>query len=173
MAPSPPYNELDKSKKEIRLLVLEPGSADPIQCTFRQAFLTEDDKLGYETISYIWGHRIHDGKVTVGDTVLSIPISAERELRRVRRIDEKRAIWLNAVCIDQSNTSERSSQVAMMREIYLSSSTNLVLLGDGQENDTSAAEALAIVQSLFEEAKKETNDFNTWSETVHPDGHWL
>jgi len=37
--------------------------------------------------------------------------------------------WIDALCIDQSNVSERNSQVAMMREIYKASKRIIIWLG--------------------------------------------
>ena len=173
MEPSFPYRDLDHTRKEIRLLVLEPGSGlDPIQCKFEQAFLSGDTKPAYDTISYVWGDPAFRGSVHLGDYELSVPISAERSLRHIRLANRERTLWIDAVCINQSNIAERGSQVAHMREIYLGSIMNHILLGDG-EDDASASQALATVQLLFDEAQRETNNFATWRETVMPSGSWV
>ncbi|KAH9217334.1 heterokaryon incompatibility, partial [Leptodontidium sp. 2 PMI_412] len=37
--------------------------------------------------------------------------------------------WIDAICIDQNNTQERSAQVARMREIYSKAISPLIWLG--------------------------------------------
>jgi hypothetical protein len=111
--------------------------------------------------------------VYIRDYELEIPTSTERALKHLRLAKEERILWIDAVCINQSNLAERSSQVALMREVYLNSNKNNVLLGDGSEDDDSAAEALATVQALFDEAQRETDNFATWRETVMPNSSWV
>lgn len=44
-------------------------------------------------------------------------------------------LWIDALCIDQSNISERSQQVAQMGQIYKSASTVLVWLGKDEPSE--------------------------------------
>ncbi|KAJ8112922.1 hypothetical protein OPT61_g4827 [Boeremia exigua] len=53
----------------------------------------------------------------------------------MRREDGPRALWVDAVCIDQRNVQERSSQVRMMYKIYFQAEQVLVWLGQGGEPD--------------------------------------
>jgi hypothetical protein len=55
-----------------------------------------------------------------------------------------RFIWIDSICIDQSNISERSSQVRIMREIYRSCYCVYICLG---ESDT-AWLAMALFSEL-------------------------
>lgn len=50
------YRELDQTKKETRLIVIEPGyEQDPIRCVMRTISLLERPLPKYETISYVLG----------------------------------------------------------------------------------------------------------------------
>lgn len=39
-------------------------------------------------------------------------------LKRLRLQHQSRLLWVDAICINQDDTSEKSFQVAMMSEIY-------------------------------------------------------
>ncbi|CAO2647795.1 Nn.00g087170.m01.CDS01 [Neocucurbitaria sp. VM-36] len=47
---------------------------------------------------------------------------------------EIRYIWIDAVCIDQSNLHERASQVSMMTDIYARCTSSIIWLGDCAES---------------------------------------
>jgi hypothetical protein len=44
-------------------------------------------------------------------------------------------LWVDAVCINQQDTQEQSSQVAMMAEIYSGARRTIVWLGEGRDED--------------------------------------
>jgi hypothetical protein len=51
---------------------------------------------------------------------------------RVRQTSEARIIWTDAVCVDQSNTRERSHQVSIMGKIFKEAERVLVWLGNDE-----------------------------------------
>jgi len=50
--------------------------------------------------------------------------------------DQKRPLrlWIDAICIDQTNTQERNVQVGLMREIYSVAQRTIIYLGSGRKN---------------------------------------
>ena len=51
-------------------------------------------------------------------------------LKRLRQPTQGRIVWVDALCIDQDNVKEKIHQVAMMGDIYRSSSRVLIWLGE-------------------------------------------
>ncbi|KAI1180213.1 heterokaryon incompatibility protein-domain-containing protein [Nemania sp. FL0916] len=51
-------------------------------------------------------------------------------------------IWIDALCIDQSNVPERTAQVAMMRDIYAKSSRIIIWLGTAADRSDRAMDML-------------------------------
>ncbi|KAH6699714.1 heterokaryon incompatibility protein-domain-containing protein [Leptodontidium sp. MPI-SDFR-AT-0119] len=51
-------------------------------------------------------------------------------LRRLRRTNKTRTLWIDAVCINQQDLHEKGNQLAMMDRIYKQASRVLVWLGD-------------------------------------------
>ena len=66
-------------------------------------------------------------------------------LRRLRDPAVSRILWIDAICINQSDKNEKSHQVAMMGEIYSSCQKAIVWLGE--DLDTTKAGSKSIVAS--------------------------
>ncbi|KAI4864754.1 heterokaryon incompatibility protein-domain-containing protein [Hypoxylon rubiginosum] len=52
-------------------------------------------------------------------------------LKRFRRQKKPVTMWINALCIDQDDLTERSEQVKKMHELYLQAENVSIWLGDG------------------------------------------
>lgn len=95
----------------------------------------------FEALSYVWGTNTDGGLAHVTEravtecTALSssgtlcIGKNLAEALRHLRQTDSARTLWIDAVCIDQSSTEERSDQVAKMGSIYKSATRVVVWLG--------------------------------------------
>ena len=84
---------------------------------------------------------------------------ALRSLRLPRRT---RTIWIDAVCIDQDNLEEKSSQVSFMRDIYAHAQQLLIWLGEWPDM---AAVAFPVISKFaqFEECTGPANRENVQS----------
>ena len=158
-----PYRSLDPKQQEIRLLIVEPGiGADPIECSFRPRYLRAIFKPQYETVSYVWGDASIRATVRLEGQESDVPASSERVLRHFRCPNTQRLLWIDALCINQADTQERSNQVALMYKIYSNTTHNLVWLG---EDDNSTAEAaVACIRRLTNEMNAEV------ASTTNPKG---
>ncbi|KAK0651139.1 heterokaryon incompatibility protein-domain-containing protein, partial [Cercophora newfieldiana] len=119
---------LQRSQRNIRVLVLHPGSTSEIECDLVVADL--QDPKGYDAISYVWGPPTPTHPVTVNGTKLDIGHSLHVALTAFRLPDQPRRLWADAICIDQQNNEEKSWQVEMMADIYRHAQTVRVFLGD-------------------------------------------
>jgi hypothetical protein len=110
---------LDNKRSQIRLLVLHPGDwHDRISCDFQVVSL--DDRPTYAALSYVWGQDDPDNVADIGGCSMPIRPNLFNALRRLRAhaAGKDTTIWVDAVCINQTSMEERSSQVAMMGQIY-------------------------------------------------------
>ena len=137
-----PYEPLDKTQKVIRLLRLGPASShdEPIKCQFRVASL--DDSPHYEAISYVWGDAISEQTVEVDGMTFTVTANLDSLLRHMRFVEEERLLWVDALCIEQSNLEEKNNQVSRMRHIYGNASQVIVWLGEGWPGSEMAMEFL-------------------------------
>lgn len=65
------------------------------------------------------------------------PASAVKVLKRFRWPRTPRTLWIDVICIDQSNVSEKEQQIPLMGNIYSKSQGILVWPGD-EDDDTLA-----------------------------------
>jgi hypothetical protein len=79
-------------------------------------------------------------------------------LQRLRREDEVRIVWIDALCINQNDLDERASQVSFMREIYASARRVVVWLGS--DDDGLAHDAILLIAKVWEIATEELKPYN-------------
>ncbi|KAL5590981.1 hypothetical protein FOBRF1_014538 [Fusarium oxysporum] len=97
----------------------------------------------YEAVSYTWakgnGKREKDHAIFIGSRWDILPITENcfDALQNCRLDDQDRRLWVDAICINQSNISERTHQVGMMRYIYSTASRVLIYLGIGDSGSSS------------------------------------
>ncbi|KAI0442937.1 heterokaryon incompatibility protein-domain-containing protein [Xylaria telfairii] len=112
----------------IRLMHLHPGSeTDPIHISLVVTAL--DSVPDFESISYCWGSEQGKRQVTCDGASLSITNSLFTGLEYFRYADRSRTLWADAICINQADVVEKSSQVLLMPHIYSQATCTLVWLG--------------------------------------------
>ncbi|KAF4633974.1 hypothetical protein G7Y89_g4138 [Cudoniella acicularis] len=137
------YTPLKTDENEIRLVVLlPPNDSEEIVCRIIHKHMTDDD-VTYEALSYVWGSSedIHSiqlmGSVEEPESVTKHNFPVTKNLHEalclLRRPESCRVLWIDAICINQSDDAERSSQVALMRSIYSNAFHAVVYFGPEDE----------------------------------------
>ncbi|OCK74527.1 HET-domain-containing protein [Lepidopterella palustris CBS 459.81] len=118
--------------KVIRLIELHPAESEDesIQIYLRTVSLLDPERHRYEAISYCWGDPTVTECIRCGGSVLWITTNLFTALRRFRHKDRSRLLWADAICINQSDNDEKSSQVRMMTDIYRNADHVLIWLGE-------------------------------------------
>ena len=133
------YQDLPLSEDglQVRLLQLLPGTGDdPVRCKLVVRRVTAFSK--YEALSYTWGGVETAETMTVNGLPHNITTNLWAALWYLRHKSRRRRLWVDAVCIDQTNLSERASQVMEMGQIYRNAERVLLWLGPG-DPDTDMA----------------------------------
>lgn len=119
----------DLSQPRIRLLTVEPSSNPLAQvvCTLATYSITSTPQ--YEALSYVWGDASNREDVCVNGFTMSITQNLYSALRMLRDPTSPLTVWADAICIDQGNLNERSSQVQLMGDIYRTAEGTLIWLG--------------------------------------------
>lgn len=121
---------LDPSQKDIRVLRILPGMQDePLITVLEVKSLNDMMKASFDCLSYVWGDVKVTKPITVNNQVLHVTMNLVRCLRHLRHQKQELVLWVDAVCIDQSDLEEKSTQVAMMGEIYSKCSSVYLWLG--------------------------------------------
>jgi len=87
----------------------------------------------YEALSYTWGDATITESITLDGHAFQVTRNLAAVLRRLRGRTRKRYLWVDAICINQTDISERKYQVTKMKMIYERSIQALVWLGEEAE----------------------------------------
>ena len=125
----------DLHHREIRLITLHHGQwADEIRCSLFHAHLS--NKPVYKALSYVWGPPRITHPILLNGTHHQVTVNLETALRRLRQPTKDLTLWVDALCIHQSNYAERTQQVNLMRDIFSSTEEVLVYLGEVPTHDS-------------------------------------
>ncbi len=104
---------------EIRLLRIHQGlEDDDLSCSLEKLSLEMADQQ-YTAISYPWGPSVEPHFTChVGRYAFSIRQNAKNVLRTLRKADSDVHVWLDSICINQNDNTEKSSQISLMHQIY-------------------------------------------------------
>jgi hypothetical protein len=139
------YVPLDPVAKEIRLIVLH-ASEDPNETVkIHLAHAPMKTDVGYQAISYTWGKNEATKDIIVTGQLFAVTESLERFLRVIRGPKNPVVLWIDAICIDQSNIFERDRQLPRMAAIYDTAAFVLASLGD---MDKDAELAMRLIPKL-------------------------
>jgi hypothetical protein len=127
------YSPLKLGEKQIRLLRLDRRI--PFLDLKMELITYDFDKAPpYEAISYVWGDSKHrENSVILNDQRYCVTINVFNILRRRSSLFKSKLIWIDTICIDQSNDAEKSEQVRMMKEIYHQSDRVYICLGENPD----------------------------------------
>jgi hypothetical protein len=106
----------------------EDSGEDILHCTF--SIVSLDNSPQFEALSYAWGNPKDLTPVALDGHVMLITVNLHRALTRLRQQTEERILWVDALCIDQSNLEERCIQVSQMQYVFRQASTVVVFLGE-------------------------------------------
>ena len=127
------HEPLDSSRHEIRLASrhpsLVPGSE--IRCTLFNASLK--GAPDYRALSYTWGDSKLTSLIWVNGDKIEVTGNLLAALKCLRFESSSLTLWIDAICIDQSNVHERNEQVRRMRDIFEQALEVFVWLGEEKD----------------------------------------
>ncbi|KAL6903965.1 heterokaryon incompatibility domain-containing protein [Trichoderma evansii] len=114
----------------IRILSLAPSAdlSDPIHVELSVANLA--DEPTFVALSYVWGSSVEKLPIICNGEQFHVTQNLDSALRHLRDGEKERILWIDAICIDQNNTSERGHQVNLMKDIYRMASAVVIWLGE-------------------------------------------
>ena len=148
------YDHLE-SKQHIRIMTIKPwlgrsNDEEPVRVCLEQFPVSKCPQ--YQALSYTWGQPQRSNRVLVNDrfyiNVTSNLLGALVQLRSQELV----TIWIDAICINQEDIDERSSQVRLMARIYAGAEEIIVWIDPG--------------------AHSESRDDDPWVIVLPPQSHW-
>jgi hypothetical protein len=162
------YPPLQDASKEIRLLRIypvadpDPDHDDIISVTLEH--FRKEEGLVYDALSYTWGDASKTETILVNGCRFEATVNLHAALLQLRGFESSEdysrndLIWIDALCINQNDDSEKSLQVQKMRDIFSDAAQVIVCLGTPEEESHLGMETivdLAEAYSGYESAKEE------------------
>lgn len=141
--PSPaesPFNPLDPSRRQIRLLHVQPDPSD-LRAVLETVSL--DDDPNYTALSYTWGTELSDGpgialsRSQQGQDASRLPITRNLQVVLEHLCTgqiEPVTLWIDALCINQADVDEKSHQITLMKDVYSKAEKTCVWLGPAADD---------------------------------------
>lgn len=106
----------------------------------------EVERHGYEALSWCWGGDKETSWIRINDSethearYFQVSKHLCDALRALRHHKVSRFLWIDAICINQSDVGERNKQVARMSEIYGNARNVCIWLGTDTQHTQGALE---------------------------------
>lgn len=153
-SPSPPPAPylgpiLPLDGRNTRILVLDPVTnvtgSESLQLAGSLVVRGLDEHPDFAALSYVWGkttatppHHIDIRDGPGGERLGSIPLmdNCFHALAELQKDPTRRALWVDAVCINQADCTEKGHQVRYMGDIYSLAKTTYIWLRPGHAGRT-------------------------------------
>ena len=133
-------------RRDIRILVLAPGSGNDVLCGELVVESLDYDDLHYTALSYTWSGSVGEHFISIGSAPLYITENLSMALRRIRGPTRPRNMWIDAICINQDDLEEKAIQVNMMGDIFASATRTIVWLGEKSADSDVAMDFIGSLQ---------------------------
>ncbi|KAH7304461.1 heterokaryon incompatibility protein-domain-containing protein [Stachybotrys elegans] len=157
----------------IRLLRIEAHPGTEVTCTLSVYSLSNQPT--YNALSYTWASPSSEAmaqEVNADEfcpiTLNGLPTMVTRNLsdflhcfKSSKQEDKNGLLWIDAVCINQSDVGEKTHQVRLMAQIYRQATTVYVWLGKQLSNE-SAIDTLSLLAVICEMCSRVDKDVDAW-----------
>ena len=111
------YSQLDQARHEIRLLTILAGSEiSEIKCTLEQVSFS--DCGPYFALSYCWSTAEEPRQIILNNERICIRQNLWHFLWNLRKVAGMIRVWVDFLCINQTDVHERNHQVRLMAEDF-------------------------------------------------------
>ena len=166
--------------RSTRLLQVTGVETETIHCSLRVVDL--DNPPLYQALSYTWGDPFYNARTQEKP---SFPIDCDGQVIEITanlqdalfhlftstcepnitpRLSKDNFLWVDAICINQTDDDERGSQVAIMAQIYQRAQSVIIWLGKQDDHSRDAQSVLSTLASLTEEQAKSVTSYTLENE---------
>jgi hypothetical protein len=139
----PHEKQATSQKTEIRLLVLKPTfMGQSLICNMYCTSL--QNSPNFIALSYAWGDADKTHTIHVRGYTIPVTKNLHQALTQLRDPLENLVIWVDAICINQTNLQERNYQVKQMPKIYSAAQEVVAWLGEQTIGSDAAMELITL-----------------------------
>lgn len=149
------YSPLSAFTHQIRLLELSPSENhdDDIFCCLDVVAFQSSPTSNYEALSYVWGDPFPKFTITINGHSFKVCHNLYIALRYLRHRMMPRTLWIDALCINQSDGAEKDHQIRQMGAIYTNALKVLVWFGESDDDIEKAMDMLCDMESKVDISK--------------------
>ncbi|KAK8108120.1 uncharacterized protein PG998_010133 [Apiospora kogelbergensis] len=161
------YSKL-ASPTNIRVVSIQSAleAYEPIRCSLREERL--DSNPQFQALSYVWGSPLARRDIILDGVSVSVTENLYFALECLRQRSCDRIMWIDAICINQSDLDERQNQVAQMDAIYKQATEVVVWLGPETETSSTAFKILELVLQQSGQFREEFQSMPLWNTVEYP-----
>ena len=121
-----------------------PGAAD-----FVVSLQGGGSPVWYSALSYVWGNTGGNDHchVVCNGHLLSTTPNLDCALRYLRLPNSSAMLWIDQICINQSDLEEKSRQVTLMQYVYRNARNTIAWIGEESTESRGAIETLRLVNT--------------------------
>jgi Heterokaryon incompatibility protein (HET) len=176
------YCRLDPAHREIRLLkVSMPNSNSSPRIALASFPICSAPP--YEAISYTWADQNNSHYIELNDDRwLLVTKNVWTIIREVATPFMERHVWIDALCINQSDREEKATQVEMMGDIYGNAVRVIVWLGNEDVTSSEATRMFSLLHKIRYDMHSDTyssgfdyrqKEFRAFQDSIKPLGKFL
>lgn len=131
---------------EIRLVKILPSNdfSSTVNATcYTTSFAPGHAIENFTALSYTWGPSNNTSYIIVNGFKQFITPNLESALRHLRRTKEELVLWIDVICINQTDILEKDSQFQIMPDIYKRAETTIAWLGEESEYSSLALRVIS------------------------------
>ncbi|KAJ3958336.1 hypothetical protein N0V92_005099 [Colletotrichum tropicale] len=137
------HNHLDPDRREIRLVrLLQPRAPHTLSLELRTVSLNDEEAF-YSALSYVWGSSSEPQQIEINGQPFHVTENLHAALQQLSRNGTDSWLWIDAICIQQSDLEEKTHQVGMMRDIFSNAAMVYIWLGPGTEETDQAMDLMS------------------------------
>jgi hypothetical protein len=144
----------DLDRFEIRLLKLMPAAGEDgiLRCKLIKQGLNHDQSLlehQFTALSYCWGMDLSCHNIEVGGTSYRPTANLYNALINIAAsTSEETVLWIDAICINQKDASEKEKQISIMAQIYSLAKETIIWFSSEDDACSEAFKWLPQISSL-------------------------
>jgi hypothetical protein len=114
-----------------------------------------DKKIPYEALSYTWGESIPQHAILLNGKRFFVGTNLYVFLKQWRpEAPMTRSIWIDAICINQNDLEEKSSQIPRMRTIYQHAKSIAIWVGQAADDSDLVMDEMTALEKRVREARR-------------------
>jgi hypothetical protein len=131
-------------------LLIAGSSEEPIMHYILKKASLVDNPV-YTALSYTWGNLTLTKPIIIDGTTFQVTENLAVALRHLKREDRTEGLWVDAVYINQSDTTEKNEQLPLIGSIYQNATEVVVWLGPATKDGDNRACSSDILVDLLSE----------------------